>query len=231
MGLSMWLLILFGFCKVASCFLLPELPWPKDLLEPHISQETVEYHYEKHHRGYVNKLNALLENSDLKEKSLEELVRTQEGTIFQLAAQSWNHAFYWNTLSPDGGNQPIGELAKEIEKNFGSFESFKREFEKIAIGHFGSGWAWLIVDPSDNLRIISTHDADSPLREKYIPLICCDVWEHAYYIDYRNDRAKYLQAFWNLVDWEFANDNFLQKKVPDLGFERKNICQESETCN
>lgn len=189
-------------------FKLPELPYSRDALEPHISNETLDYHYGKHHQGYVNKLNGLVEeNPSLAGKSLEELIKTQKGGVFNNAAQVWNHTFYWNSMSPNGGGEPTGELAKAIDKAFGSFEAFKKQFSDAAGGQFGSGWAWLSKNADGDLIIEATGNAGNPMTLGHTPLLTCDVWEHAYYIDYRNARADYVQAFWKLVNWEFVAKN------------------------
>ncbi len=188
-------------------FSLPELPYSKDALAPHISTETLEFHYGKHHQGYVNKLNAAVEGTDMAEKSLEEIVKSASGGVFNNAAQVWNHTFYWHSLSPNGGGEPTGDIKAAIEKDFGGFDKFKEEFNKKAAGQFGSGWAWLVKTPQGKLEIATTANADTPLTTDNKALLTCDVWEHAYYIDYRNDRAKYLEHFWNLVNWDFANKN------------------------
>jgi Fe-Mn family superoxide dismutase len=188
-------------------FTLPELPYAKNALAPHISEETLEYHYGKHHQTYVTNLNNLTAGNDLASKSLEDLIRTQKGPIFNNAAQIWNHTFYWHSLSPQGGGEPTGKLAEAITKSFGSFAAFKEQFSKAAIGQFGSGWAWLVKDSAGNLAIEATLNADCPLQSDKTPLLTCDVWEHAYYIDYRNARAKYVEAWWNLVNWSFASKN------------------------
>lgn len=188
-------------------FSLPELPYSKDALAPHISTETLEFHYGKHHQGYVNKLNAAVEGTDMAEKSLEEIVKSASGGVFNNAAQVWNHTFYWHSLSPNGGGEPTGDIKAAIEKDFGGFDKFKEEFNKKAAGQFGSGWAWLVKTPQGKLEITTTANADTPLTTDNKALLTCDVWEHAYYIDYRNDRAKYLEHFWNLVNWDFANKN------------------------
>ncbi|MCH2535301.1 MAG: superoxide dismutase [Bdellovibrionales bacterium] len=188
-------------------FSLPELPYSKDALAPHISTETLEFHYGKHHQGYVNKLNAAVEGTDMAEKSLEEIVKSASGGVFNNAAQVWNHTFYWHSLSPNGGGEPTGDIKAAIEKDFGGFDKFKEEFNKKAAGQFGSGWAWLVKTPQGKLEITTTANADTPLTTDNKAILTCDVWEHAYYIDYRNDRAKYLEHFWNLVNWDFANKN------------------------
>ncbi len=188
-------------------FNLPELPYAKNALAPHISEETLEYHHGKHHQTYVTNLNNLTQGSELANKSLEELIKTQTGGIFNNAAQVWNHTFYWNSLSPQGGGEPTGKIAEAINQSFGSFSVFKEQFSKAAIGQFGSGWAWLVKDDKGGLTIETTSNADSPLKTGKKSLLTCDVWEHAYYIDYRNARAKYVEAWWNLVNWDFANKN------------------------
>jgi Fe-Mn family superoxide dismutase len=185
-------------------FTLPDLPYPKNALEPHISEETLEYHYGKHHQTYVDKLNGLVEGTEDADKPLEEIIRNSSGGLFNNAAQVWNHTFYWNCLSPNGGGQPSGALAEAIDRDFGSFENFVEKFNEAAVGNFGSGWTWLVQNPDGSLAILNTDDAGTPLTGDAKPLLTCDVWEHAYYIDYRNARPKYLEAFWNLVNWEFV---------------------------
>ncbi|MBN22223.1 MAG: superoxide dismutase [Fe] [Bdellovibrionaceae bacterium] len=187
---------------------LPELPYPMDALAPHISKETLEFHYGKHHNAYVTKLNGLIEGTDFANKTLEDIVKTSEGGMFNNAAQVWNHTFYWNTLSPQGGGEPSGELADAINETFGSFEAFKEKFTQVAATTFGSGWAWLVKTSSGALEIKSTSNAATPLTTSDTALMTCDVWEHAYYIDYRNARPQYLDAFWNLVNWDFVASNF-----------------------
>ena len=188
-------------------FELPALPYAMDALTPRISKETVEYHYGKHHRAYVTNLNNLIPGSGFENKSIEEIIKNARGPIFNNAAQIWNHTFYWHSLSPNGGGEPTGTLAAAIEKTFGSFEKFKETFTKSALTLFGSGWAWLVKKPSGELEIVQTGNAGTPITDDKKPLFTCDVWEHAYYIDTRNDRAKYVEHFWNLVNWEFANLN------------------------
>lgn len=189
-------------------FTLPELPYPRKALAPHISEETLDYHYGKHHAGYVKKLNAAVENdSSLQGKSLEQLIESTKGGVFNNAAQVWNHTFYWHSMSPNGGGQPSGELAEAINSAFGDFDTFKEKFTAAATGQFGSGWAWLVKGADGKLEITSTSDAENPMTEGKTPILTCDVWEHAYYIDRRNDRAAYVDAFWNLVNWEFAAKN------------------------
>jgi len=183
---------------------LPELPYDMKALEPHISQETLEYHYGKHHATYVEKLNQLIQNTEFENASLEDIIKKSEGGIFNNAAQVWNHTFYWNCLSPKGGGEPKGALADAIGAKFGSFAKFKETFSSQAVGNFGSGWTWLIKNSDDSVDIINTSNAATPLTQNKTPLLTCDVWEHAYYIDYRNARAKYVDAFWKLVNWDFA---------------------------
>jgi len=187
---------------------LPKLPYAMDALAPHISKETLEYHYNKHHQAYVTNLNNLLPNSPFEGKSLEAIVKESgKGPIFNNAAQVWNHSFYWNCLSPEGGGEPTGTLKTAIDKHFGSFAQFKELFTKTAIATFGSGWAWLVQNPDGSLAITSTSNAETPLTGHSKPLFTCDVWEHAYYIDYRNQRATYLEAFWKLANWKFVEGN------------------------
>lgn len=185
-------------------FSLPELPYAKNALEPHISEETLEYHYGKHHQTYVDKLNGLIEGTDDADKSLEEIIRSASGGLFNNAAQVWNHTFYWHCLSPNGGGRPSGKLAELIDRDFGSFDEFEKEFSDKAAGNFGSGWTWLVKQPDGKLAVVNTDDAKTPLTGDDKPLLTCDVWEHAYYIDYRNARPKYLEAFWKLVNWDFV---------------------------
>ncbi len=186
---------------------LPPLPYSKVSLSPNISEETLNFHYGKHHQAYVNKLNHLTENSQWEKASLEDMIRSAEGGVFNNASQVWNHTFYWNSLSPTGGGVPPKEVSDCLEKNFGSVEHFKEEFTKKALGQFGSGWAWLVKTKDDQLTIQSTGNADNPLRDGHTPILTCDVWEHAYYIDYRNARPEYLKAFWNIVNWNFLQAN------------------------
>lgn len=188
-------------------FQLPELPYAKDALAPHISQETLEYHYGKHHQAYVNKLNGMLPGSEFEGKTLEEIITTSEGGVFNNAAQIWNHTFYWHCMEGNGGGEPGGELENLIKESFGDFASFKEKFSTAAAGQFGSGWAWLVKNSNGKLDVISTANANTPLTENKTPLLTCDVWEHAYYIDTRNDRPKYIENFWNLVNWDFVSGN------------------------
>lgn len=189
-------------------FELPALPYDKKALAPSISEETLEYHYGKHHQAYVNTLNTLIPGTEFEGKSLEDIIKTSSGGIFNNAAQIWNHTFYWHCMKPNGGGQPTGELAEAITKTFGSFDKFKEDFTKTAIGTFGSGWAWLVKKSDGSLALASTIGAGNPMTSDDIPLLTCDVWEHAYYIDYRNLRPKYVEAFWNLVNWDFVAKNF-----------------------
>ena len=188
-------------------FSLPELPYSKDALAPHISVETIDYHYGKHHQAYVTKLNAAIEGTADADKSLEDLIKSSSGGIFNNAAQVWNHTFYWNCLSPNGGGEPTGKVAEAINASFGSFENFKKEFSDKAATLFGSGWAWLVQGADGKLAIAQTANAGCPLTDGHTPLLTCDVWEHAYYVDYRNARPDYIAAFWNLVNWDFVEKN------------------------
>jgi len=182
---------------------LPELPYARNALSPHISAETIQYHYGKHHAAYVANLNKLIEGTEFQNQSLEEIVKTAPfGPIFNNAAQVWNHTFYWNCLSPRGGGEPAGALAEAIKSAFGSFAQFKERFTAAAVGHFGSGWAWLVRNADGSLEIEATSNANTPLRDGKTALLTCDVWEHAYYIDYRNVRPAYVDAFWKIVDWK-----------------------------
>jgi superoxide dismutase, Fe-Mn family len=187
---------------------LPKLPFEKNALAPHISEKTLEFHYGKHHAGYVTKLNAAIDaDSSLAGKSLEDLIRTQKGGVFNNAAQVYNHTFYWSSLKPGGGGEPSGAIADAIKKSFGSFGDFKNKFSAAAGGHFGSGWAWVVKEDNGGLAIVDTHDAGNPLTQGKKPVLTCDVWEHAYYLDYQNARPSYIEAWWNLVNWDFANAN------------------------
>jgi Fe-Mn family superoxide dismutase len=186
---------------------LPELPYPLDGLAPHISKETLEYHYGKHHQAYVTNLNNLIKGTEFESASLEDIIKKSSGGIFNNSAQVWNHTFYWHSLSPKGGGEPSGALGQAIAKKWGGFAAFKEAFSKAAVGTFGSGWAWLVKKADGSLEIVSTSNAATPLTTADTPLLTCDVWEHAYYIDYRNARPKYVEAFWSLVNWEFAAHN------------------------
>ncbi|NLV15630.1 MAG: superoxide dismutase [Fe] [Syntrophomonadaceae bacterium] len=186
---------------------LPALPFASDALQPVISPETIEFHYGKHHQTYVNNLNKLIQGTEYQEMSLEDIVKKSSGGLFNNAAQVYNHTFYWNCLSPDGGGEPTGKLADLINQSFGSFAAFKQKFSDTAIGTFGSGWAWLVKNADGTLGIESTGNAGTPLAAGKTPLLTCDVWEHAYYIDYRNARAAYVEKFWDIVNWNFVASN------------------------
>jgi len=183
---------------------LPALPYARDALAPHISAETLDYHYGKHHQAYVTNLNNLIKGTENENLDLVAIIKKAQGGMFNNAAQVWNHTFYWNSLSPKGGGDPSGKLADAIVKTFGDVAQFKEEFTKTAVGTFGSGWAWLVQRADGSLGLVSTSNAATPITGTDRPLLTCDVWEHAYYIDYRNARPKYVEAFWNLVNWEFA---------------------------
>ena len=183
---------------------LPPLPWARDALAPHISAETIDFHYGKHHQAYVTNLNNQIAGTEFESMGLESIIKKASGGIFNNAAQVWNHTFYWNCLAPDAGGEPQGKLADAINKAFGSFAKFKEEFTKTSVGTFGSGWGWLVQRPDGDLALVSTSNAATPLTGNDRALLTCDVWEHAYYIDYRNARPKYLEAFWSLVNWKFV---------------------------
>lgn len=187
---------------------LPPLPYPKDALAPHISAETLDFHYGKHHQTYVTNLNNLVKGTEHENASLEEIIKNSSGGLFNNAAQVWNHTFYWNCLSPNGGGEPTGALADAINQTFGSFQEFKEKFSQTAITTFGSGWGWLVKNQSGALELVSTSNAGTPMTNGQTAILTCDVWEHAYYVDYRNARPRYVEAFWNLVNWEFASNNF-----------------------
>lgn len=191
-------------------FALSALPFDKKALLPYLSEETLEFHYGKHHQTYVNNLNQLLvDRNDLSQKSLDEIIKTTEGTIFNNAAQIWNHDFYWRSLQSDSSEKDLSSaLAAAINATFGSVEKFKEQFIKIGLSIFGSGWVWLVKDSNNSLAIVATSNAGTPITTSQTPLFTCDVWEHAYYIDYRNARAKYLEAFWHVINWRFASENF-----------------------
>ena len=181
---------------------LPELPFAKNALAPKISEETIEYHYGKHHAAYVANLNKLIPGTEFQDMSLEDIVKKASGPVFNNAAQIWNHTFFWNCLSPHGGGEPKGPLADAIQKQFGSFAQFKEKFTNAAVTLFGSGWAWLVRNTDGSLAIEATSNAGTPMASGKKALLTCDVWEHAYYIDYRNARPKYVEAFWKLVNWK-----------------------------
>lgn len=189
-------------------FELPQLPYAMDALAPHISKETLEYHYGKHHQTYVTNLINLVKDTPQQDMTLVELIKTTTGGIFNNAAQVYNHTFYWYCLKPQGGGEPTGALAEAINQTFGSFAAFKEQFNKTAVGTFGSGWAWLVKNAQGQLEIVSTSNAACPITQNQTPLLTCDVWEHAYYIDYRNSRPNYLEAFWKLVNWDYVSANF-----------------------
>jgi len=191
---------------------LPDLPYSMNALEPFMSRETLEYHYGKHHRGYVNKLNSLIAGTEFEDAGLEDIVKNASGAIFNNAAQVWNHSFFWRCIGPKQGGHPPSELAIALQSAFGSVDAFKQAFRKSATEKFGSGWTWLIRTKDGQLAVRNTDDADNPLRSGDRPLLTCDVWEHAYYIDYRNDRTKYLDAFWNMVNWRFVAENLAGRK-------------------
>ena len=188
-------------------FELPALPYANDALAPVISAETISFHHGKHHRAYVNKLNELAPAQKLEGKTLEELIKTTQGGIFNQAAQVWNHTFYWHCMSPDKPKLQ-GPLAAAIDTAFGSYATFQEKFTAAALAQFGSGWAWLVKKPDGKLEIVTTGNADTPLRTGDKPVLTCDVWEHAYYVDYRNDRKKYVESWWNIVNWDFAAKQF-----------------------
>ena len=191
--------------------LLPELPYDKNALAPLITEETFDYHYGKHHAAYVKNLNDIIKDSELQEKSVEELIlignNKQDAGLFNNAAQHWNHSFFWHCLSPNSGGQPTGAIKDLILRDFNSFENFKDQFSTTATKLFGAGWAWLAEDEAGKLEIIPMKDAHTPLTESKTPILTLDVWEHAYYIDYRNARPKFVESFWELINWDFANEN------------------------
>ncbi|HUF82216.1 MAG TPA: superoxide dismutase [Burkholderiales bacterium] len=187
---------------------LPPLPYALDALEPHMSKETLEFHHGKHHQAYVTQLNELIQGSQFENASLEEIVRHSSGALFNNAGQAWNHGFFWQCLSPKGGGKPEGDVGRIITSSYGSFSGFRDHFSSVAEGQFGSGWAWLVRTEKSTLEVISTANADTPIRSGATVLLTCDVWEHAYYLDHRNSRADYLKAFWNLVNWDFVARNW-----------------------
>lgn len=197
----------YSLCiKNKKMFELPKLPYEKNALEPYVSQETLEYHYGKHHQGYVNKLNAGIEGTDFAGKSLEEIIKTAKWGIFNNAAQVWNHTFYWNSLTPDY-SEPTGKIAELLERDFGGLENFQKAFTNAGASNFASGWTWLVQTPVGELEIVNTDDAETIITTGNTPLLTMDVWEHAYYIDKRNDRGAYIDDFFKLINWEFANKN------------------------
>ena len=186
---------------------LPELPYAIDALAPHISQETLEFHHGKHHKTYVDKLNGMIPGTEFEGKSLEDIINSSSGPVFNNAAQIWNHTFYWNCLSPNGGGEPTGAVADAINAKFGSFAEFKNAFNDRAVNNFGSSWTWLVKNSDGSLEIVNTSNAGTPMTEGQTALLTVDLWEHAYYIDYRNARPTYLDAFWALVNWDFVAAN------------------------
>ena len=206
------------YCKISNQekypFVLPDLPYDKNDFAPHFSPETFDYHHRKHHNAYVTNLNKLLENNqEMMDKDLEQIIQLSEKfkpAIFNNAAQIWNHSFFWQSIKPNGGGKPVGDMLKQIEKDFVSYEKFAEEFKQVAIGQFGSGWAWLVYH-KNTLQIVKTSNADTPITHDVPPLFNCDVWEHAYYIDYRNKRPDYLSVFLDhMLNWDFVYQN-LQK--------------------
>jgi Fe-Mn family superoxide dismutase len=191
---------------------LPPLPYAKDALQPYMSAETLEYHHGKHHKAYVDTLNKLIEGTEYQDMALEDIIRKSEGKIFNNAAQVWNHTFFWNCMGPGCGGEPSGELAQALVKSFKHFGEFKRQFSEAAINQFGTGWAWLVQKADGSLAARASEDADNPLTTDETPLLTLDVWEHAYYIDYRNERPKFVEAFWSVVNWDFVNANFVGKR-------------------
>jgi len=186
-------------------FRLPALPYAAGALAPHISEETLKFHHGKHHKKYVDTLNELIVGTEWQEQRLETIVRTAPpGPVFNNAGQHWNHSFYWQCMSPKGGGDPSGRLADRLRRDFGDFEKLREAFSSAASAMFGSGWAWLVREPSGVFKIHTTPNAENPVRHGSIPLLTCDMWEHAYYIDYRNAKEEYLEAFWNLVNWDFV---------------------------
>ncbi len=189
-------------------FQLPKLPYALDALQPHISKETLEYHYGKHHQAYVNNLNNLIKDTEFAAMSLDDIITKSTGGIFNNAAQNWNHTFYWHCMTPKSNGEPTGKLADAIKKKFGSLDEFKKLFFQSATTLFGSGWTWLAKNDTHELEIINTGNAGLPMKEGKKALLTCDVWEHAYYIDYRNVRPTYIENFWQVVDWDFVGENF-----------------------
>ena len=186
---------------------LPPLPYDRAALEPHMSAETLDFHYGKHHKTYVDNANKMIEGTEFADMPLVDIIRRSQGALFNNVAQVWNHTFFWNCMKPNGGGEPTGKLADAINLAFGDFATFKEEFAKTCIGTFGSGWGWLVQRPDGSLALVSTSNANTPIAGEDTPLLTCDVWEHAYYIDYRNARPKYVESFWNLVNWDFVAGN------------------------
>lgn len=190
---------------------LPDLPYSKEALQPHISAETLEYHHGKHHKAYVTKLNELIKGTEFENMALEDIIVKAEGPVFNNAAQHWNHSFFWNCLSPKSGGNPDGKIAELINRKFGSFDKFKDEFSKMAVANFGSGWTWIVQTDNGEIELMNTGNADTPLKHGKKALMTLDVWEHAYYIDYRNSRPDFIKAFWNLANWNFVNENITKE--------------------
>jgi Fe-Mn family superoxide dismutase len=188
-------------------YTLPDLPYPEDALAPNISAETLQYHHGKHHKTYVDNLNKLVPGTEFENASLEDIIKRASGGIFNNGAQVWNHTFYWNCMSPHGGGEPSGKLAEAINRSFGSFAQFKEKFTTSATTLFGSGYTWLVKNADGSLEVENTSNAENPIRNGKKPILNCDVWEHAYYIDYRNARAKYIEAFWKVINWDFIAGN------------------------
>lgn len=188
-------------------FTLPELPYAKNALAPHISEETLDYHHGKHHNAYVTKLNELIKGTENENKSLEDIIKSSSGGLFNNAAQVWNHTFYWHSMSPNGGGEPSGDVKDLLVEHFGSVEEFKNQFTQAGLTQFGSGWAWLVKNSDGSLEVFKTANADTPLMHDKTALLTCDVWEHAYYIDTRNSRPNYINNFWNVVNWDFIAKN------------------------
>jgi len=186
---------------------LPPLPYAKDALQPTMSAETLEYHYGKHHQAYVTNLNNLIKGTEYENMPLEEIIKKSQGGVFNNSAQVWNHTFFWNCMTPNGGGAPTGPVADAINAKWGSFDKFKEEFQKSAVSNFGSGWTWLVKKPDGTVDIVNTSNAGTPLTTENKALLTVDVWEHAYYIDYRNARPKFVESWWNLVNWDFVNQN------------------------
>jgi Fe-Mn family superoxide dismutase len=189
-------------------FELPALPYSKDALLPHMSPETLEFHHGKHHKAYVDNLNKLAPGTEYEKMTLEAIIMKATGPVFNNAAQIWNHTFFWNCMAPKAGGEPTGDIADAIKRDFGSFAAMKEKFDETAVKQFGSGWAWLVKNKAGKLEIVSTSNAANPMTDGHTPVLTCDVWEHAYYIDFRNRRADFVSAFWNLVNWKFASENF-----------------------
>ncbi len=190
-------------------FELPKLPFQPDGLTPFLSAETIEFHYGKHHQAYINNLNGMIPGTEFENADLETIIKKSEGGIFNNAAQIWNHTFYFESFLKDGRKVPVGPVAEAINNKFGSFESFKEQFTKAAATLFGSGWAWLVKDENDSLQILQESNAGNPLRKGFKPLLTCDVWEHAYYIDFRNRRPDYIKAFWEIIDWDIVSRRYV----------------------